>query len=92
MNSADVVPEGRVAELWMVQLVPFQRKTNGVLVVEALSDPTAVQAVADEHDTERSTPPVPGPLSGVLGIVSTFQLVPSQRSTCLLYTSDAADE
>jgi hypothetical protein len=61
--------------------VPFQRKTNGVVVVEPLSNPTAVQAVADEHETARSSPPEPGPLSGVLGIVWIVQLVPSQRST-----------
>jgi hypothetical protein len=69
--SSDRDPAGAVGTLWIVQLAPSQRSANGPLE----SDPTAMQALPDEHDTPFSWLTALG-----LGVVWIVQLTPSQRS------------
>jgi hypothetical protein len=41
---------------WIDQIVPFQRSVSGTLFPPTEVDPTAVHAVADEHDTALRVP------------------------------------
>jgi hypothetical protein len=63
---------------WMLQLVPFQPAASGTEVRElSISLPAAVQAVAAEHDTARSS--LASDPAG-LGTAWIRQLVPFHRS------------
>ena len=66
-----VAPLG-MGMVWIVQVLPSQ---NSASVAPAPLFPTAVQAVADVHETAFRLPPL-----GV-GLVWTVQVLPSQRST-----------
>jgi hypothetical protein len=64
--------------LWLVQLVPFQRSSSGTSVpLLSVYVPTAVHAIADEHDTAVSAP---WAATVALGVRWTDHREPFQRS------------
>jgi hypothetical protein len=67
-TAPSVAPE-RLGVVWTVQVLPFQ--TSAKVLSCTLSNPTAIQAVAEVHDT-----PLRAPLP--LGVLWTVQLLPSQ--------------
>ena len=76
-TPVSMLPDVPGADAWIVQLVPSQRSISGWNPEPVLTDPMAVQALADEHDTaDRDVNSAPAGL-GVDWIV---QLVPFQDS------------
>jgi hypothetical protein len=72
-----------VGLLWIVQRMPFQRSASGTSAPLVPADPTAVQAVAEVHDTPvRLLFWAPG--GG--GVAWVAHLAPSQRSARLTLT------
>jgi hypothetical protein len=72
-----VAPAG-LGVVWIVQLVPFQASANvAVAAAPLVNDPTAVQTVADGHDTPLSWLPV---APAGFGVLWTAQLLPFQAS------------
>jgi hypothetical protein len=73
-----VAPVG-LGTVWIDQVVPFQRSAKGTML-PALprADPTAMQAVAEVHDTPLRSALSVTPMG--LGVAWTDQVVPSQRS------------
>ena len=68
---SDCDPAGGFGAFWIVQLTPSQRSANGPLG----PDPTAMQAVVDEHETLFNA------LTALwVGVRWIVQLTPSQRS------------
>jgi hypothetical protein len=63
--------------VWALQLVPFQRSATGTLLPPAMPLPTAVQSLAELHETPFSA--TSKVLAG-LGTLWTVQLEPFQRS------------
>src|SRR5947209_9752304 len=62
---------------WIVHAAPFQASTSGAVDVDPSEEPTAVQAVAAEHETPSSVLDV---LPGGVRVAWIVQLRPSQRS------------